>query len=335
MDNNIYTAVPTKLMLLLDNRLQSILFNLIQLSSAFAGKDGFFYRSNSDLQKAFGCSKHVVIAAIETLYRYDIISVRSIGFIKGRRRTNYYRVNFENFNKWDNQTLLELYNLPSEKRISILNYNSKDFKVTYTNNEKGSPVASNEAEVTTIHVEHKNGSSSLKNTLNEVVAIAPSIERRCLENSVDRITKIRTNSTTLIERLKQTRNWSEFQDKIKLYEDWLDRCCRTLENGKDLKKELYHAALHSMDSIRFEDEAPIDTEIVANSEVEDDFADCPLMDSERLALGITENQKTKLYVYKGDEAKGEKMTIGDCLDYGYNVRLLYDDNAKIFYCPPI
>lgn len=115
-----FTAIPTKLMILLDNNCKCMLFTLIQLSTIYAEADGYFYRSNELLQLQSGLSKNLVLAAIDTLFREGLIDVISVGLGKGKF-TNHIKVNFENFKKYESISFEAILNDPTT-RIKTVDY---------------------------------------------------------------------------------------------------------------------------------------------------------------------------------------------------------------------
>lgn len=115
-----FTAIPTKLMILLDNNCKCMLFTLIQLSTVYAEADGYFYRSNELLQLQSGLSKNLVLATIDTLYREGLIDVISVGMGKGKF-TNHIKVNFENFKKYESISFEAILNDPTI-RIKTVDY---------------------------------------------------------------------------------------------------------------------------------------------------------------------------------------------------------------------
>ena len=62
-----FTAIPTNLMACMDLNCRSMLFALIQLSSYYADKDGWFFRTNEDLRAESRLSENLVRATLSTL----------------------------------------------------------------------------------------------------------------------------------------------------------------------------------------------------------------------------------------------------------------------------
>ena len=71
--NYSFIAVPTNLFFALDNNLRTALTVLLQLSSVFADQDGYFFRTNEDLQQDLKMGKNLTIAVLESLYQYNLL----------------------------------------------------------------------------------------------------------------------------------------------------------------------------------------------------------------------------------------------------------------------
>lgn len=129
-----FIAVPTQLFILLDYRIKLVLVSLIQVSTALANSNGWFYYSLDDLKKLCGLkSDKTVRACIETLYRLGIVKVQSRTFENniGKRTANYYSLNTEEIAKYNEYSVYECLNIP-ELQIPMLDYTSSDYKTTYT-----------------------------------------------------------------------------------------------------------------------------------------------------------------------------------------------------------
>ena len=122
--NYSFTAIPTNLFMVLDNNCRSTLFSLIQLSTYYAKEDGYFYRTNSDLEFQTNLSKNVINAALDALYINGIIDVIPSAKGQGKKQSGkYFKVNFESF--------LEFEKLSIEDAMK-----NEDYKI-YTPNYKG------------------------------------------------------------------------------------------------------------------------------------------------------------------------------------------------------
>ena len=128
-----FIAVPTNLFFALDNNLRNALTVLLQLSSVFADSDGYFFRTNEDLQSDFKMGKNLTIAVLESLYQYGLLQVKSVGFTKknGKRQVNFFRVSVEKFKEFEQ---FHIYTITKNEELHLetVDYKSKDYKVTYT-----------------------------------------------------------------------------------------------------------------------------------------------------------------------------------------------------------
>lgn len=132
--NYSFIAVPTQLFILLDYRLKLVLTSLIQVSTALANSNGWFYYSLDDLKKVSGLkSDKTVRACIETFYRLNLLEVQAKTFESniGNRTANYYKINFNEIEKYNEYSVYECMNIP-ELQIAMLDYTSKDYQTTYT-----------------------------------------------------------------------------------------------------------------------------------------------------------------------------------------------------------
>lgn len=107
-----FTALPVNLTACLDNNCRGMLFTLLQLSSYFENRnksenkkwDGWFFRSNADLQAESRLSENLVRATISTLYRIGIVDVKLDG--KSKNQTpNKFRLNEAAMLQWEKYSL--------------------------------------------------------------------------------------------------------------------------------------------------------------------------------------------------------------------------------------
>ena len=70
-----FTPIPTQLFLCLDVNCRSVLFTLIQLSSKYADKDGWFFRTNADFEAEARLSCKVLNGALDALYQKGLIGI--------------------------------------------------------------------------------------------------------------------------------------------------------------------------------------------------------------------------------------------------------------------
>lgn len=147
-----FTAVPTKLMMLLDNNCRSMLFTLIQLSSCYANEDGYFFRSNSDLQAESNLSKNLVIVTIDTLYTNGIVDVKCSGN-KCKKIANYYKLNFDKILEYENISLEDTKN--PDNKITTLKYKNSDYVPSYKTAKETATKTAKETATDTAKSEHQ------------------------------------------------------------------------------------------------------------------------------------------------------------------------------------
>ena len=123
-----FTAVPTQLAILLDVNCRSMLFTLCQLSSYYSDENGKFFRTNADLAEESRLSQKLVIATIDTLYRYGIIDVWSVGKSNGKH-SNYFKLNTNRFKDFEELSMDDLKN--PEYQIEMVNYREKGYTPSY------------------------------------------------------------------------------------------------------------------------------------------------------------------------------------------------------------
>lgn len=156
--NYSFIAVPTQLFILLDYRLKLVLTSLIQVSTALANSNGWFYYSKEDLKKLCGIKNDkTIIACLETFYRLNLLEVQARTFKNnvGSRTANYYRLNFNEIEKYNEYSVYECMNIP-ELQIAMLDYTSKDYQTTYT---AATAIDSSNDESISEHTEPSNNAS--------------------------------------------------------------------------------------------------------------------------------------------------------------------------------
>lgn len=106
-----FIMIPQQLSSCLDANCHKMLSTLLGLHSICADKEGWFYRSNKDLQLDTRFSQNLVIATLDTLYQAGIIDVDCIGKGRGHRSNRIY-VNFESFKVYQQYSFNEIRNNP-------------------------------------------------------------------------------------------------------------------------------------------------------------------------------------------------------------------------------
>ena len=106
-----FVMIPQQLTSCLDANCGKMLNILLGLSSLMKKEDGWFYRSNKELQLDTRFSQNLVIATLDTLYQAGIINVDCIG--KGRgHRSNRIHINFESFKVYQQYSFNDIRNNP-------------------------------------------------------------------------------------------------------------------------------------------------------------------------------------------------------------------------------
>lgn len=106
-----FVMIPQQLTSCLDANCGKMLTTLLGLSSLMKKEDGWFYRSNKDLQLDTRFSQNLVIATLDTLYQAGIIDVDCIGKGKGHR-SNRIHINFESFKVYQQYSFNDIRNNP-------------------------------------------------------------------------------------------------------------------------------------------------------------------------------------------------------------------------------
>ena len=124
-----FTPTPKQLMHLLDVNCRTMLFALVDNSNYFANADGWFYRTNSDLQNDSKLSKNLVMVTVDTLFRYGIVDVSCIGKGKGKK-PNGYRVNTDRFTFFEQLNMNTDIGRP-ENQIETIRYKGSGYSPSY------------------------------------------------------------------------------------------------------------------------------------------------------------------------------------------------------------
>ena len=128
-----FTPMPKQLTHLLDVNLRSMLFSLVDASDYFADEDGWFYRSNSDLQADSSLSQNLVKATVDTLYRYGLLEVSCVG--KGKaREVNSYKLNTDMFQFFEGLDMNSDIKRP-ENRIKTIGYKGSGYHPSYLDDD--------------------------------------------------------------------------------------------------------------------------------------------------------------------------------------------------------
>lgn len=176
-----FTQVPTNLFILLDNNCRSMLFTLIQLSSYYADEEGWFFRTCSDLEEESNLSQNLVKATLQTLFNHHIIEAKPTGQSRGRK-PNYYKVNFEEFSKYDDISIEEAMKNPDLK-IRTVDYKGSCFKLNLVRE----PVTETVNKTVTTTVKSDHNIENIENVYNiENVKNEENIERNISKDEIEK-----------------------------------------------------------------------------------------------------------------------------------------------------
>lgn len=118
-----FIQVPTNLYLCLDRNCRELLVTLIQLSSKYADKEGWFFRSNDDME-AETYLKHgtTLNGALDALLNRGIIDFIPQQQGKGvKQSSRKYKVNFDTFKEYEDISVEDCIKNPDYK-ITTSNY---------------------------------------------------------------------------------------------------------------------------------------------------------------------------------------------------------------------
>ena len=128
-----FTPTPKQLMHLLDVNCRTMLFALVDDSDYFANSEGWFYRTNSDLQNDSKLSKNLVTVTIDTLFNYGIVDVSCVGKGKGKQ-PNGYRLCSERFPFFEQLNMNTDIRRP-ENQIKTIDYKGSGYSPSYLQDE--------------------------------------------------------------------------------------------------------------------------------------------------------------------------------------------------------
>ena len=129
-----FTPMPKRLTHLLDVNLRSMMFALVDASEYFADEeDGWFYRTNDQLQLDSCLSKNLVVATIDTLFKLSLVEVSCIGTGKGKKPNNY-KVNTDLFKFFEQLDMNKDINRP-ENQIKTLKYMGSGYHASYLDDD--------------------------------------------------------------------------------------------------------------------------------------------------------------------------------------------------------
>lgn len=129
-----FTKVPTKIYLCMDNNCRSMLFTLIQLSTMYADEQGWFFRSNADLEAETKLSRKVMDGTLDALLKRNLIDFVPQQQGKGVKQTSrLYMVNYKTFLDYESLSVEDCMKNPkyqivtSDYKSGIFSWQGKEF----------------------------------------------------------------------------------------------------------------------------------------------------------------------------------------------------------------
>lgn len=178
-----FVMIPQQLSSCLDANCNKMLTTLIGLSSLMSKEDGWFYRSNKELQLDTRFSQNLVIATLDTLYQAGIINVDCIG--KGRgHRSNRIHINYDSFGVYQQYSFNEIRNNP-DLWIETVPYKNH-YSPSYLNkgNETGKEIGNTLGKRIGKKVTTNTDTTDTSNTKDKINTI---------ENNIDNIENMKIN----------------------------------------------------------------------------------------------------------------------------------------------
>ena len=202
-----FTAVPTSLFMCMDNNCRSMLFTAIQLSSFYAADDGWFFRTNEDLQAETRLSENLVRATISTLHRIGVLDVRTAGKSKGKV-PNYFKLNFEKMADWDKYSIEDCMKNPMFA-VEMDNYKEQGWQPSY--------MTASVAETSTVGIPQSLPTSSQSeynisnaDNVNNIISEDSVTEQKTITNSTA-FEEYKKREDYLMDELYKTKNWTDFR----------------------------------------------------------------------------------------------------------------------------
>lgn len=109
-----FTAIPVNFIYLFDNYTYKLLATLMQKESFWKNQnklddDGFFFIRMDDINFAMNSNKNEINLTIEALHRCGVITVKSNGWVKGQRKTNKYKLNWNKIDELSKLSFQEIF----------------------------------------------------------------------------------------------------------------------------------------------------------------------------------------------------------------------------------
>lgn len=201
-----FNAVPMNLMACCDLNCRSMLWTLVQLSSYYADKDGWFFRTNDDLRAQSQLSENLVRATLSTFYRVGIVEVQTVG--KGKSKTpNKFRLNVERFKNWEQYSLEDCIKHP-DLRIETDSYKATGWQASYLNPQEDKTI-SDSVTVPMLTLTPPQSEDNIENTDNKENKFSERSKQ--IEVKANQFEEYKKQEDALLEKLYNVSTWTDFQ----------------------------------------------------------------------------------------------------------------------------
>ena len=222
-----FTAMPVNLTACMDNNCRSMLFTLLQLSSYYADEDGWFFRSNADLQAQSRVGNKMVIAILSTFHRLGILEVKSVGQSKGTI-PNKFRLRTDIFSKWEKIRLEDCVKNPSYS-IPLDDYKQKGWTPSYLSSlvQQTSPSTHNIENANNVdNTENADNTQNGENTANEEkkkenIDTYQGTLGDGMEETDEATDRFWRNVDYLLTRIQHASHWNEWEDILMGLDQWI------------------------------------------------------------------------------------------------------------------
>ena len=222
-----FTAMPVNLTACMDNNCRSMLFTLLQLSSYFENRskeenevwDGWFFRSNADLQAQTRLSENLVRATISTLYRIGIVDVKLD--VKSKNQTpNRFKVNEAAMLTWEKYNIDDCIKNP-DYAIMTDKYKEPGWKPSYLDTSaKATPQSQQFLPQSEDNIDNATNEENTPNTNNKLSAGAHErVSTKPREFLSPEMAEYRQKEDDLMRRFSQVTNWCDFLIYVRLISD--------------------------------------------------------------------------------------------------------------------
>lgn len=183
-----------------------MLWTLVQLSSYYADKDGWFFRTNDDLRAQSQLSENLVRATLSTFYRVGIIDVRTVG--KGKSKTpNKFRLNVERFKDWEKYSLEDCIKHP-DLRVETDCYKTTGWQASYLNLQEDKTI-SDSVTVPMSTLTPPQSEDNIENTDNKENKFSEGSKQ--VEVKSNQFEEYKKQEDALMDKLYNVSTWTDFQ----------------------------------------------------------------------------------------------------------------------------